>query len=195
MGMDDCCNTTKPLARAFNGSATRLTYSAPDDLNDSYSPPILNWVRRYVRRASARGLVAAPTETAIARPKGGGLVEVYLGFFYMKGCPGPRRDADPRGPPPRREATHRQLPSRLHVRRREVGGRLEMGLRGCLMHGALYPLVVLRARGPNNFSSARASSAARQPRDRQRVRHAISASPSGQIAPGTARLRFLCSHG
>jgi hypothetical protein len=35
-GWDDCCNTSKPLARAFNGCYA-LTYSASDYLNDSYS--------------------------------------------------------------------------------------------------------------------------------------------------------------
>ena len=47
-GWEDPCNTDKPLARTFN-ACYLLTYSANDYSNDSYSSPILNWGRRYVR--------------------------------------------------------------------------------------------------------------------------------------------------
>jgi pimeloyl-ACP methyl ester carboxylesterase len=86
-GWDDCCNTNKPLARAFNGCYA-LTYSAQDYLNDSYSSAILNWGRRYVRENIDDLRSFCGDGSAIARAKGGGLVEVYLGFFYTKDVPG-----------------------------------------------------------------------------------------------------------
>jgi hypothetical protein len=86
-GWDDCCNTNKPLARAFNGCYA-LTYSAQDYLNDSYSSAILNWGRRYVRENIDDLRSFCGDGTAIARSKGGGLIEVYLGFFYTKDVPG-----------------------------------------------------------------------------------------------------------
>ena len=72
-GWDDCCNTSKPLARAFNGCYA-LTYSASDYLNDSYSAPILNWGRRYVRENIDDLRCFCGDGTAIARSKSGGLV-------------------------------------------------------------------------------------------------------------------------
>ena len=86
-GWDDCCNTSKPLARAFNGCYA-LTYSAQDYLNDSYSSAILNWGRRYVRENIDDLRCFCGDGTAIARSQSGGLVDVYLGFFYSKDVPG-----------------------------------------------------------------------------------------------------------
>ncbi len=86
-GWDDCCNTSKPLARAFNGCYA-LTYSAQDYQNDSYSSAILNWGRRYVRENIDDLRCFCGDGTAIARSKGSGLIEVYLGFFYTKDVPG-----------------------------------------------------------------------------------------------------------
>ncbi len=86
-GWDDCCNTSKPLARAFNGCYA-LTYSASDYLNDSWSSPILNWGRRYVRNNIDNLRCKCGDGSAIARSFSGGTVEVYLGFFYTKDTPG-----------------------------------------------------------------------------------------------------------
>jgi len=86
-GWNDCCNTDKPLARAFNGCYL-LTYSAPDYLNESWSAPILNWGRRFVRTNIGNLRSKCGDRSAIARSFGGGLVEVYLGFFYSKDVPG-----------------------------------------------------------------------------------------------------------
>jgi hypothetical protein len=47
-GYDDCCNTDKPLARAFN-AIWLLNYSAEDYDNEDWSNNILHWGRRYVR--------------------------------------------------------------------------------------------------------------------------------------------------
>src|SRR6266567_2131511 len=84
-GWDDCCNTSKPLARAFNGCYA-LTYSASDYLNDSYSAPILNWGRRYARENIDDLRCFCGDGTAIARSKSGGLVAVYLWWYYAAGA-------------------------------------------------------------------------------------------------------------
>jgi hypothetical protein len=87
-GWEDPCNTDMPLARAFNGCYL-LTYSAEDYGNDSYSSPILNWGRRFVREQIDDLRSKCGDGTAIARAFGGSdLVEVYLGFFYSKDVPG-----------------------------------------------------------------------------------------------------------
>ena len=168
-GWDDCCNTSKPLARAFNGCYA-LTYSAQDYLNDSYSSPILNWGRRYVRENIDALRCFCGDGTAIARSQGGGLVEVYLGLLLHQGRPRAGRDADPRVPSPGREAARRQLPVRLDVRQREVGRRFELGLRGRLDVRRPVPLVVLRGRGTHHVGPSGAGSSARERGHRQRVR-------------------------
>ncbi len=47
-GFDDCCNITKPLARAFN-AMWLLNYSAQDYMNEDWGSDILHWGPRYVR--------------------------------------------------------------------------------------------------------------------------------------------------
>ncbi len=90
-GWHDPCNTSKPLARAFNG-CWLLTYSAPDYLNESWSSPILNWARRYVRTNIDDLRSKCGDGSAIARSYSGlfvnDRVELYLGFFYSKDVPG-----------------------------------------------------------------------------------------------------------
>ena len=85
-GWEDACNTSKPLARAFNGCYL-LTYSAQDYQNESWSSPILNWGRRYVRNNIDDLRSKCGDGSAIARASGD-TVEVYLGFFYTKDVPG-----------------------------------------------------------------------------------------------------------
>src|SRR5215216_7962987 len=89
-GWDDCCNTSKPLARAFNGCYA-LTYSAQDYLNDSYSSAILNWGRRYVRENIDDLRSMCGDGSAIAAAFSGPFVddrvELYLGFFYSISVP------------------------------------------------------------------------------------------------------------
>jgi hypothetical protein len=85
-GWEDACNTSKPLARAFNGCYL-LTYSAPDYQNESWNAPILNWGRRYVRSNIDDLRSKCGDGSAIARTSGD-TVEVYLGFFYTKDVPG-----------------------------------------------------------------------------------------------------------
>lgn len=85
-GWEEACNTSKPLARAFNGCYL-LTYSAEDYQNESWSSPILNWGRRYVRNNIDDLRSKCGDGSAIARASGD-TVEVYLGFFYTKDVPG-----------------------------------------------------------------------------------------------------------
>ncbi len=85
-GWEDACNTSKPLARAFNGCYL-LTYSAPDYQNESWSSSILNWGRRYVRNNIDDLRSKCGDGSAIASASGD-TVEVYLGFFYTKDVPG-----------------------------------------------------------------------------------------------------------
>ncbi|MEO6092512.1 MAG: hypothetical protein ABIT04_04705 [Novosphingobium sp.] len=85
-GWEDCCNTSKPLARAFNGCYL-LTYSAQDYQNESWNSPILNWGRRYVRNNIDDLRSKCGDGSAIASTSGD-TVEVYLGFFYTKDVPG-----------------------------------------------------------------------------------------------------------
>jgi len=47
-GFDDCCNTTKPLARTLN-AVWLLSYSADDYDNEDYGGDILHWGGRFVR--------------------------------------------------------------------------------------------------------------------------------------------------
>jgi hypothetical protein len=47
-GFDDCCNTTKPLARTLS-AIWLLTYSADDYQNDGYDRDILHYGSRFVR--------------------------------------------------------------------------------------------------------------------------------------------------
>ena len=86
-GWDDACNTDLPLARAFNGCYL-LTYSAQNYQDDSWSSPILNWGRRYVRNNISNLRPYCGDGSAIAQSFGSGLVKVYLGFFYTKTVPG-----------------------------------------------------------------------------------------------------------
>lgn len=90
-GWHDACNTSKPLARAFN-ACWLLTYSASDYLNDSWASPILNWGRRYVRNNIDDLRSKCGDGTAIAASFSGFFVndrvELYLGFFYSKDVPG-----------------------------------------------------------------------------------------------------------
>jgi len=85
-GYEDCCNTDLPLARTFNG-IWLLNYSADDYWNEEWSNNILHWGRRYVRNQidDLRSLCGDGTAIASA---GSGRIEVYLGFFYTKDCPG-----------------------------------------------------------------------------------------------------------
>ncbi|ABM05007.1 hypothetical protein Ping_3320 [Psychromonas ingrahamii 37] len=90
-GWHDPCNSTKPLARAFN-ACWLLTYSANDYTNDSWSSPILNWGRRYVRNNIDDLRAKCGDGSAIAASFSGFFVndrvELYLGFFYSKDVPG-----------------------------------------------------------------------------------------------------------
>jgi hypothetical protein len=90
-GWDEACNTNQPLARTFNGCYL-LTYSAEDYLNESWSSPILNWGRRYVRNNIDDLRSKCGDGSAIATSFSGALVddrvELYLGFFYSKDVPG-----------------------------------------------------------------------------------------------------------
>src|SRR5207245_6323852 len=47
-GWDDCCNTDKPLARAFCG-LWALNYSSVDPSNEDWNENFLNWGGRFVR--------------------------------------------------------------------------------------------------------------------------------------------------
>ena len=85
-GWEDCCNTTLPLARAFN-ACYALTYSADDYLNDDYAGACLNWARRYVREHIEDLRAACGDGTAIASYSGG-TVELNKGFFFSKNVPG-----------------------------------------------------------------------------------------------------------
>ncbi len=86
-GWEDPCNTDKALARTFN-ACYLLTYSASDWANDSYSSPILNWGRRYVRENSDDLRSKCGDGSAIATSFSGWFVddriELYLGFFYSE---------------------------------------------------------------------------------------------------------------
>ncbi|MGA8054175.1 MAG: hypothetical protein WCA12_10020 [Burkholderiales bacterium] len=90
-GWEDACNTSKPLARAFN-ACYLLTYSAQDYQNESWNSPILNWGRRYVRNNIDDLRSKCGDGSAIARSFSGAFVddrvELYLGFFYSKDVPG-----------------------------------------------------------------------------------------------------------
>ncbi|HEY3115206.1 MAG TPA: hypothetical protein VGK54_00535 [Chloroflexota bacterium] len=89
-GWEDPCNVDKPLARTFN-SLYMLTYSANDYLNDSYSSPILNWARRYVRENIDDLRSLCGDGTAVASSFSGifvdDRVELYLGMWYGQAVP------------------------------------------------------------------------------------------------------------
>jgi hypothetical protein len=89
-GWEDCCNTSKPLARTFN-ACYLLTYSAQDWANESWSSPILNWGRRYVRNNIDDLQSKCGDGSATARSFTGifvnDRVELYLGFFYSEDVP------------------------------------------------------------------------------------------------------------
>lgn len=85
-GWSDPCNTTLPLARAFNGCYA-LTYSAQNYLDDAYSSACLNWARRYVREHIDDLRAFCGDGTKIAQYSGG-TVSLFLGFFYTKNAPG-----------------------------------------------------------------------------------------------------------
>ena len=61
--------------------------SALDYQNESWSSPILNWGRRYVRNNIDDLRSKCGDGSAIASASGD-TVEVYLGFFYTKDVPG-----------------------------------------------------------------------------------------------------------
>src|SRR5215204_1082891 len=86
-GWEDPCNTSLPMGRTFNGCYL-LTYSASDYSNDSYSGPMLNWARRYVRENIEDVRAKCGDGTAIATSFSGlfadDRVELYLGFFYSQ---------------------------------------------------------------------------------------------------------------
>jgi hypothetical protein len=90
-GYDDCCNTDKPLARAFNGMWL-LAYSAEDYWNEEWSNNILHWGCRYARNQIDDLEAKCGDGSAIARTITGWFVddriELYLGFFYNKNVPG-----------------------------------------------------------------------------------------------------------
>ena len=89
-GWEDCCNTNKPLARTFN-ACYLLTYSAQDYANDSWSSPILNWARRYVRNNSddlrSKCGDGSATATSFSGIFVDDRIELYLGFFYSEDVP------------------------------------------------------------------------------------------------------------
>jgi hypothetical protein len=85
-GWEEPCNTSMPLARAFNGCYL-LTYSAQDYQNESWNSPILNWGRRYVRN-NIDDLRSKCGDGSKIASTSGDTVEVYLGFFYVKDVPG-----------------------------------------------------------------------------------------------------------
>ena len=126
-GWDDCCNTNKPLARAFNGCYA-LTYSAQDYLNDSYSSPILNWGRRYVRENIDNLRCFCGDGTGHSGQKAGGLVEVYLGFFYTKDVPGRAETLIHESRSGREKTPRRKLPGGIYLWCRKIGCRLILGL-------------------------------------------------------------------
>ena len=90
-GYEDPCNTDLPLARTLN-ALWLLNYSADDYWNEQWSNNILHWGRRYVRDQIDDLRSKCGDGTAIAAAFSGifvdDRVELYLGFFYSKDCPG-----------------------------------------------------------------------------------------------------------
>jgi hypothetical protein len=154
---------------AFNGCYA-LTYSAQDHLNDSYSSAILNWGRRYVRENIDDLRCFCGDGTAMARSKSGGLVEVYLGFFYSKTSPG-------RAETLIHESRHQggkphdaNFPAGSTFGSGKSGADSSWDYEGAWMYGALYVWWYYAAADPHHLSPARTGSTAGQPRNRQRVR-------------------------
>jgi hypothetical protein len=131
-GWEDPCNTSKPLARAFNGWYL-LTYSAQDYQNESWNSPILNWGRRYVRNNIDDLRSKCGDGSAIASASGD-TVEVYLGFFYTKDAR-PRRDADPRSATAAANRTTRHSPP-VRCSAPARAGDSSWGYEGAWMYGA-----------------------------------------------------------
>lgn len=70
-GYDDCCNTTKPLARAFNGLYC-LNYSSGDPRNDEWNDNFLFWGGRYARERMDGYALRATCGAKIATTFGAG---------------------------------------------------------------------------------------------------------------------------
>lgn len=136
-GFEAPCDTNKPLARAFNG-CWLLTYSAEDFQNDNYQSNALHWGRRYVRDNIDNLRSRCGDGSAIARALSGGLVEVYLGFFYNKDVPGRAEtlihEARHQGGKPH-NAT---FPSGSVFGGGEGGADSSWDFKGAWMYGALY---------------------------------------------------------
>lgn len=140
-GWHDPCNTSKPLARAFNGCYL-LTYSASDYQNESWSSPILNWGRRYVRhnindlrsKCGNGDAVAA----SISGPFVNDRVELYLGFFYSQDVPGRAEtlihEARHQGGKPH----NAKFPAGSVFGEGKSGADSRWGFQGAWMYGALY---------------------------------------------------------
>lgn len=73
-GYNDCCNTDKPLARAFNG-LWALNYSALDYADESYSRTMLHWAGRYVREQMSGYVLRATCGDKIAATFGAGCTQ------------------------------------------------------------------------------------------------------------------------
>ncbi|MGH9879441.1 MAG: hypothetical protein ACRD5H_17560 [Nitrososphaerales archaeon] len=140
-GYDDCCNTNKPLARAFNGMWL-LAYSADDYWNEEWSNNILHWGCRYARNQIDDLEAKCGDGSAIAAAIQGWFVddrvELYLGFFYNKNVPG-------RAETLIHEARHMggkshdaNFPSGSVFGAGKSGADSSWGYHGAWMYGALY---------------------------------------------------------
>jgi hypothetical protein len=90
-GLDDPCNTDKPLARTLN-AIWLLTYSAEDWRNVEWTNNILHWGRRYVTDLINDLRPYCGDGSANARAWDywifGTDIDLYLGFFYGLDVPG-----------------------------------------------------------------------------------------------------------
>lgn len=136
-GWDQPCNTDQPLARTFNGCYA-LTYSANNYQNDSYSSPILNWGRRYVRDQIDDLRSMCGDGSAIARSFGGGTVELYLGCFYNKDAPGRAETLIHESRHQGGRPHNATFPAGSVFGAGKSGADSEWGYQGAWMYGALY---------------------------------------------------------
>ena len=114
-----------------------LTYSAQDYQNESWSSPILNWGRRYVR-SNIDDLRSKCGDGSAIASASGDTVEVYLGFFYKKDVPGRAETLIHESRHVGGKPHNANFPSGSVFGADKSGADSDWGYEGAWMYGALY---------------------------------------------------------
>jgi hypothetical protein len=135
-GWDDCCNTDKPLARAFN-AIWILAYSAEDWQNEDWSNNILHWGVRYAYN-NMRDLRAACGDGTAVATTFSDRIELYRSFFYTKNAPGRAETIIHESRHVGGKPHNAQFPSGSVFGEGKNGADSDWNYNGAWMYGALY---------------------------------------------------------